>query len=133
MINPLSMFMEKDPLGSGTNAWSMTRIVAFLSSVTLNYALATMARTDNAHDLGWPFCALGVVTLLAIPLQTMFKLLNQWIQSRAGQRLLGHLIEKVPVLLDKVVGPTVQVEGPSTVNVSPETATMTKVVGAQDK
>lgn len=87
---PLSMFIEK---GETPPVLSMTRVVAFIFAVTYCYALILFAQ--RGKDFGWPFCVLGVVTVLAVPLQAMFKYLQVWFTSSPGQKLLRDLLAKV--------------------------------------
>lgn len=89
----LSMFKEKDQ-GEALH-WSMTRVVAFMFSVTVCYSIILMARGNHAHDIGWPFCAIAITTLLAVPLQLMFKLFQYWMNTSPGQKLLKILMDKV--------------------------------------
>lgn len=92
----LSMFKDKDDAGNAAH-WSMTRVVAFLAALTINYALITMSRKDHVHDIAWPFCVMYVVTLLAVPLQMMFKFLQVWFTSAPGKLLLKSVLDKVGV------------------------------------
>jgi hypothetical protein len=89
------MFKEKDCDGHEQPHWSMTRVVAFLAALTMNWALLTMSRKDHVHDIAWPFCVMYVVTLLAVPLQMMFKFLQVWFTSAPGKALLKSVLEKV--------------------------------------
>lgn len=91
----MSMFKEKDCEGKGEAHWSMTRVVAFLAAMTLNYALIIMSTKDHVHDIAWPFCVMYVVTLLAVPLQMLFKFLQAWFTSAPGKALLKSVLEKV--------------------------------------
>lgn len=90
----LSMFKEKDGSG-GASHWSMTRVVAFISAVTLNGVMFTLARNNHVHDIAWPFCAMYVVSLLAVPLQSLFKMIQMWLDSGPGKKLLANLLNKV--------------------------------------
>jgi hypothetical protein len=87
---PLSMFHEKSSSG---NPYSMTRVVAFLFALT--YCAVLYKNSNNFHILGWPACALGVATLLAVPIQAMCRALQSYLESSPGQRLLHVLLEKV--------------------------------------
>lgn len=90
-MNPFSMFWEKET-PSGNYHWSMTRVVSFLFALTTCYAIVTMAQNNHAHDIGWPFCFLGVATLLAVPLQILFKKLQTWMMTAPGKKLTGDLL-----------------------------------------
>jgi hypothetical protein len=89
MSNPFSMFTEKQ--GSGAPL-SMTRVVAFLFAVTYCVTLYTYGK--KAFAINWPFAALGICTLLAVPLQAIFGWLQHWLASRPGNALLAKLVEK---------------------------------------
>lgn len=84
------MFHEKVHDG---HPWSMTRVVAFLFALTQCTSMLLYAW--RGHEIAWPFCVLGVVTLLAVPLQALFKYLQVWFTSSPGQRLLRDLLAKV--------------------------------------
>jgi hypothetical protein len=92
----LSMFKEKDTTG-GVLHWSMTRVVAFLAALSMNFALITMAKKDHVHDIAWPFCFMYIVVLLAVPIQVMFKFLQAWFGTSPGQALLKQVLEEVKV------------------------------------
>lgn len=64
-----TMFAEKRGDGAGVVA-SMTRVVAFLFAWEYLQAFGHLARTGVA--IGWPMATLGVVVLLAVPLQALF-------------------------------------------------------------
>jgi hypothetical protein len=70
----------------------MTRVVAFLFALTVCSALLIYAW--RAHDLNWPFAAVAIVTLLAVPLQALCRYLQQWIASSPGQAVIEKLTEK---------------------------------------
>lgn len=93
----LSMFKEKDCIiETGkvtTTCWSMTRVVAFLFA--LSYCGVLITNAANAHQISWPFCALGIVIVLAVPLQALFKYIQVWFTSSPGQKLVKILLEKV--------------------------------------
>ena len=91
MTSPLSMFEEKN--ATGTAQFSMTRTVSFIFALTVCYAIVLYARAGK--DLVWPFVALGIVTLLAVPLQALCKWLQQWLATSPGQAVLASLAEKV--------------------------------------
>lgn len=96
----LTMFKEKDT--GDRPVWSMTRVVAFLAAMTLNYAIVVMSRKDHVHDIAWPFCVMYVVTLLAVPLQMMFKLLQAWFTSNPGKQLLKTVLQGVQVKASEI-------------------------------
>lgn len=89
-MNPLSMFKEKD---GQNDVLSMTRVVAFLFAVTYCYSLVLYAK--KGAEFGWPFCVLGVVVTLAVPLQAMFKYLQLWLATSPGQAVLRDLLSKL--------------------------------------
>lgn len=82
-------FQEK-----GDPGVSMTRVVAFLFAVVFCTTLLLSART-TATSMGWPFSTLGIVVVLAVPLQALFKSLQTWLATPPGKKLIGTLIEKV--------------------------------------
>lgn len=84
------MFREKYADGDHL---SMTRVVAFLFAVVFLASLGAYAY--RGKDIGWPFVTLGVVTLLAVPIQAIFAFLQQWVSSREGRDLLTTLTHKV--------------------------------------
>ena len=69
------------------------RGVAFLFTVT--YCAVLWRNAANFHSLGWPACALGVVVVLAVPLQALFKNLQTWVQSPPGKKLVTALLTKL--------------------------------------
>ncbi len=71
----------------------MTRVTAFLFA--LCYLTAMMIFAFRAKELNWPFAVLGVVVLLAVPLQSLFSFLGQWISSKEGRDLLTTAVHKV--------------------------------------
>jgi predicted Co/Zn/Cd cation transporter (cation efflux family) len=104
MINPFSMFTEKQ--GAGTPL-SMTRVVAFVFAITYCIALTTYAQ--KAFAINWPFAALGIITLLAVPLQSIFTYLREYIASTPGRALLAQAIEHfVPGPIGTTVASTVE-------------------------
>jgi len=97
MTSPLSMFTEKQadgPSGGspGGTPLSMTRVVAFIFAITYCIALTTYSR--KAFAINWPFAALGIITLLAVPLQAIFTYLREYIASGPGRDLLAKAIER---------------------------------------
>jgi uncharacterized membrane protein len=103
----ISMFMEKDCDGRHTSCWSMTRVVAFISALVLNGVLFTMAKNNHVHDIAWPFCVMFVVTLLAVPIQNLFKMIHAWLNTIQGKKLVNSLIEKAVVAIGITPSPTV--------------------------
>src|SRR6185295_9925890 len=126
MINPLSMFSEKD--GTARGAFSMTRLVAFLFATTYCYVLIKNAA--NAHVIGWPFCTLGVVVVLAVPLQSLFKYLQVWFTSSPGQKLLHVLLAKVAPTLGALAPNTTATTETSTATTTTSTATAAPATAA---
>lgn len=116
MTNPLTMFHEKGLKGQ---AVSMTRVIAALFAATYCYVL--VRNSANAHLIGWPFCVLGVVTLLAVPLQALFVYLQVWFTSSPGQKLLHELLAKVAPAL-----------APNTTATTATTATSTTTTASID-
>lgn len=85
--SPLTMFREKH---GATEHWSMTRVVAFMFAVSVCHEL-----WNDSKDIGWPFCTVAVVTILAVPLQTLFQNLQHWFSSAQGKAVFSKLMEKV--------------------------------------
>lgn len=71
----------------------MTRVTAFAFAVVYLSALGTYAY--RAKEINWPFAVLGVVTLLAVPIQALFAYLQRWLVSQPGQELLATAVHKV--------------------------------------
>lgn len=115
----LSMFKEKECDGAELPHWSMTRVVAFISALTINGTLSVMSYHNHVHDIAWPFCVMYVVTLLAVPLQMMFKFLQVWFTSAPGKQLLKSV-------LDKVQANGIHL-GPATTSGTPSVKTTTEV------
>ena len=86
----LSMFHDAD----GSGEWSMTRVVAFMFAIVVCFGIARMGMQDQLHQVGWPFVALGVITLVAVPVQAMFRMIEQYLKSKPGAKLLEELIKK---------------------------------------
>jgi hypothetical protein len=118
MIHPLSMFMEKE--AGMAKAFSMTRLVAFMFAFT--YCAVLFKNEENAHLIGWPFCSLGVVIVLAVPLQCLFKYLQVWFTSSPGQKLLRELLAKISPALALPANTTATVETKATTITSVATA-----------
>ena len=91
MWHPLSMFSEKD--GTEKPFLSMTRVVALMFALTYCYVL--IRNSSNAHTIGWPFCTLGVVTLMAVPLQSLFKNVQSWLATPPGKKAIEGLLSKL--------------------------------------
>lgn len=100
-----TMFCEKDLKDC---PWSMTRVVAFLFALT--YCFSTVMYALAGKDIGWPFCVLGVVTVLAVPLQSLFRYLQQLFASSPGQKLLRDLLAKVSTTTIGAPATTVKTE-----------------------
>jgi hypothetical protein len=101
------MFKDKDCEGRH-QSWSMTRVVAFISAVVLNGVMFTMAKNNHVHDIAWPFCAMYVVTLLAVPIQMLFKMVQAWLNTGPGHKLLATMIENATVHLGGTPSTTVE-------------------------
>jgi surface polysaccharide O-acyltransferase-like enzyme len=106
----LSMFKEKDCEGQHRAAWSMTRVVAFFAAVTMNFALVVMAKKDHVHDIAWPFCVMYVITLLAVPVQMLFKMVQSYLVTGPGKKLLNSMIEKAVVTVGGAISGATTVE-----------------------
>ena len=83
-------FAEK---GDGTKAPSMTRLVAFLFTLVYCATLLISAKT-SATSMGWPFAALGIVVILAVPLQALFRSLQSWLKTPSGKKVLDAIVAK---------------------------------------
>jgi hypothetical protein len=86
----LSMFHDAD----GSGEWSMTRVVAFMFAIVVCLGIVRMGMQDHLHDVGWPFVALGVITLVAVPIQALFRMVEQYLRSKPGGKLLEELLKK---------------------------------------
>lgn len=104
------------PFAEHDGKLSMTRLVAWMFAVTVCYAIIRMASQDHAHDMGWPFVALGICTLLAVPLQAFFRFLNSYIKTRPGAAMLNQVAKKI--------GDKVGIAVPDLVQPTPTTATI---------
>lgn len=83
---------EEKPKGSGI---SMSRLIAFGFAVTYCYALTLVARnTGPSTIMGWPYACLGIVVVLAVPLQALFKTLQSWFATASGKELIASLLGK---------------------------------------
>lgn len=82
-----------DEKGDGSKAPSMTRIVAFLFTLVYCATLLISARS-SATSMGWPFATLGIVVVLAVPLQALFRSLQSWLKTPSGKKVLDALIAK---------------------------------------
>jgi len=89
MWHPLTMFTERKEAGE----LSMTRVIAWMFAVT--YCFVLIKNASNAHAIGWPFCALGVVVVLAVPLQALFKSLQKWVSTPPGKKAVETLLSKL--------------------------------------
>lgn len=69
--------------------WSAGRIVALLFAVTYNLTLLRLG--DKGVNIGWPWATLGIVVLLAIPIQ-------KWLSSpKHGPELVKLLLSRIGV------------------------------------
>lgn len=84
-------FEEK---GDGLKGPSMTRLVAFMFAGVYCATLLVSART-SATSMGWPFAALGIVVLMAVPLQALFRTLQKWLATPPGQKILGAVLDRL--------------------------------------
>lgn len=80
---------EEKPKGSGL---SMSRVVAFL--FTLTYCVTLLTRA-TVSEMGWPFACLGIVVVMAVPLQALFKTLQSWLATPPGKKLLDIALTKI--------------------------------------
>ena len=86
------MFEEK-PSGSGV---SMSRVIALMFAITYCYSLTLAARnTGPTSIVGWPFSCLGIVVVMSIPLQSLFKTLQSWLATAPGKALIQTLVGKI--------------------------------------
>jgi hypothetical protein len=90
------MFHDKSDVRA---PWSMTRVVAFLFCVGVLRALLLYAGKGTA--LNWPFAVVAAVTLLAVPLQSLFTFLGEWIASREGRSLLTTAVHKIEDMIGR--------------------------------
>jgi len=88
-----TMFLEKH--STDGSVVSMTRVVAFMFAIVVCFSIVAMAMRDKLDGMQWPFCALGIMTLLAVPVQSLFKVLVSWFKTKPGKALLDNLIERV--------------------------------------
>jgi len=73
----------------------MSRLIAFGFAVTYCYALTLVARnTGPSTIMGWPYACLGIVVVMAVPLQALFNTLQSWFASAPGKALIQTLIGK---------------------------------------
>lgn len=83
---------EEKPRGSGI---SMSRLIAFGFAVTYCYALTLAARNAGPTTIvGWPFACLGIVVVMSVPLQALFKTLQSWFATAPGKAFIQTLIGK---------------------------------------
>jgi hypothetical protein len=76
--------------------FSMSRLIAFGFAVTYCYALTLVARnTGPSTIMGWPYACLGIVVVMAVPLQALFKTLQSWFATEPGKALIQTLLGKV--------------------------------------
>jgi len=76
--------------------FSMSRLIAFLFALTYCYSLTLAARnTGPTSIVGWPFSCLGIVVVMAVPLQALFNTLQSWFASAPGKALIQTLVGKI--------------------------------------
>ena len=101
--NPFAMFEEK-PVGSGI---SMSRVIALMFAVTYCYALTLVARnTGPSTIMGWPYACLGIVVVMSIPLQSLFRTIVSWFATPPGKALMQTLIGKAGSALETKITTT---------------------------
>ena len=84
--------LEEKPHGSGI---SMSRVIALMFAITYCYALTLAARnTGPTSIVGWPFACLGIVVVMSVPLQALFKTLQSWLSTTPGKALIQTLVTK---------------------------------------
>jgi hypothetical protein len=89
--HPFAMFEEK-PVGSGI---SMSRVIALMFAITYCYSLTLAARNNGPTTIvGWPYACLGIVVVMAVPLQALFKTLQSWFSTAPGKALIQTLVNK---------------------------------------
>ena len=101
MAGPLSMFYD-EPNADGSRDWSMTRVVAFI--FTVSYCGVLWWNHANAHLIGYPFMWLGVVTLLAVPIKMFLTYLQMWFSSSPGQAVVRMVLGKLNLALPQGEG-----------------------------
>lgn len=82
-----------DEKGDGFKGPSMTRVVAFLFALVYCLVLIISGRT-SATSMGWPFAVLGIVIVMAVPLQALFRSLQSWLKTPSGKKVLDAIIAK---------------------------------------
>jgi hypothetical protein len=81
--------------------FSMSRLIAFGFAVTYCYALTLVARnTGPSTIMGWPYACLGIVVVMAVPLQALFNTLQSWFSSAPGKALIATLVGKATAGLE---------------------------------
>lgn len=100
--------MKWGPFGDAAepDKLSMTRIVAFMFAASICFGIVRMSIGGTLGAIGWPFCALGVVTLLAVPLQAFFKFFNTWLKTKPGNKLMAKIAERGAELIGVSPGAT---------------------------
>ena len=84
--------LEEKPRGSGI---SMSRVIALMFAITYCYSLTLAARnTGPTSIVGWPFSCLGIVVVMSVPLQSLFKTLVSWFATAPGKALIQTLVTK---------------------------------------
>lgn len=83
-----------DEKGDGVKGVSMTRLVAFMFAVVYCAVLILSGRTGST-SMGWPFAALGIVVVLAVPLQALFRTLQKWLATPPGKQLMTSMLDRL--------------------------------------
>lgn len=95
---------------------SMTRLVAFMFAVVICMGITRMSVQNQLHAIGWPFAAVAITTMLAVPLQALFKTLGEWFKSKPGAELVKKIanaaVDEVTDKAKQVVSMTANVTQP---------------------
>ncbi len=54
--------------------------------------------------IGWPFAFLGIVVLLAVPIQSLFKTIQTWAMTPEGKTFTKAALAKVGEMLPSIGG-----------------------------
>lgn len=102
MSNPLTMFHEKsDP----SAPWSMGRVIAFMTAITVNVSLILYAR--GKAPINWPFGVVILFTYCAMPLLRVFTSIPKWIDNKPFRDAASALVARIPsMILGGVAGNT---------------------------
>jgi hypothetical protein len=96
--------LEEKPKGSGI---SMSRVVALIFALTYCYALILVARNPAASTImGWPYACLGIVIVMSVPLQALFKTLQSWFSTAPGKALINTLLGNAASTLETKISTT---------------------------